>query len=108
MAPWKWFAVERHRVPDARFGRVHQGPRLTRAGKTGQCRRNVDGGTGYEMAKTLSVLRSRIAEPRAVGLLGRQCRPGPLRDQRTRKKRDVLCAVRQLRQALSNEGWLVE
>ena len=28
--------------------------------------------------------------------------------QRTRKKRDLLCAVRQLRQALSNEGWLVE
>jgi hypothetical protein len=28
--------------------------------------------------------------------------------QRTRKKRDMTCAVRQLRQALSNEGWLVE
>ena len=28
--------------------------------------------------------------------------------QRTQKKRDVLCAARQLRQALSNEGWLVE
>jgi hypothetical protein len=26
--------------------------------------------------------------------------------QRTKKKRDIACAVRQLKQALSNEGWL--
>jgi hypothetical protein len=28
--------------------------------------------------------------------------------ERSRKKRDLICAVRQLRQALNNEGWLVE
>jgi len=26
--------------------------------------------------------------------------------ERTKKKRDIACAVRQLKQALSNEGWL--
>jgi hypothetical protein len=29
-----------------------------------------------------------------------------LEAQRTKKKRDLACAVRQLKQALSNEGWL--
>jgi hypothetical protein len=28
--------------------------------------------------------------------------------ERTKKKRDVLCATRQLKQALSNEGWLAD
>jgi hypothetical protein len=28
--------------------------------------------------------------------------------ERSGKKRDLICAVRQLRQALNNEGWLVE
>jgi len=28
--------------------------------------------------------------------------------ERTKKKRDIACAVRQLKQALSNEGWLDE
>jgi hypothetical protein len=28
--------------------------------------------------------------------------------ERSRKKRDLICAARQLRQALSNEGWLLE
>jgi ribosomal protein S7 len=28
--------------------------------------------------------------------------------ERSRKKRDLICAARQLRQALSNEGWLAE
>jgi hypothetical protein len=28
--------------------------------------------------------------------------------ERTKKKRDLVCAIRQLKQALSNEGWLVE
>ena len=28
--------------------------------------------------------------------------------ERSRKQRDLICAARQLRQALSNEGWLAE
>jgi len=28
--------------------------------------------------------------------------------ERSRKKRDLICAARQLKQALSNEGWLAE
>ena len=28
--------------------------------------------------------------------------------ERTRKKRDLVCAIRQLKQALSNDGWLAK